>query len=324
MPTLATTTPSSEIPVQHSKAALGTQTISNKLKEARKRLDLTSVGSIVSESYEGFLTDPLAQGQHSPLFDDIAAYEDFPEHISGRTVWVKEDYQNSPEKWQYRFTDEDVSWSLDKPRPPLWADRVSFHPNDVSQRADVSRAADAFYASGYQLKDISKQTFQLGPHLTDLLATLRDDLVNGKGFTLFKNFPTTRDHAVEKVAAMYMGIGSHLGAFISQNGKGHILGEPCRQRTLSVALANLHNEWCCRPRKGHRKRPYPDRQGPDLQHECPAVLPRRQRRHYRAALLAPRQGGGRVGHCLVAPRLQRAPQRAAGRAADPGRAKLVL
>lgn len=140
----------------------------------------------------------LTSGQHEPLFDEIAAFENFPHTVSGPTLWVREDYQNSPMKWQYRFTPEDIR--------------------------DISRAADEFISKGRQLRDISKAEFQLGPHLTDLLARTREDLINGKGFCLFKGHPTTRDWDVTKVATAYMGLGSHIGAFLSQNGKGHVLG----------------------------------------------------------------------------------------------------
>lgn len=140
----------------------------------------------------------LTSGQYEPLFDELVPYEQFPDRVDGPTLWVKEDYQNSPEKWQYRFTQQDIQ--------------------------DIGRAADDFTARGRQLVDISKAEFQLGSHLTELLQKTRSDLIDGKGFTLFKGFPTTKEWDVEKVAIAYMGVGCHLGAFVSQNGKGHILG----------------------------------------------------------------------------------------------------
>jgi len=94
----------------------------------------------------------------------------------------------------------------------------------VFQIKDLSKAADSFLSRGQQLVNISKAEFQLGPHLTDLLARTRQDLIDGKGFCLFKGHPTTKEWDVEKVAISYMGIGSHIGAFVSQNGKGHALG----------------------------------------------------------------------------------------------------
>jgi len=52
---------------------------------------------------------------------------------------------------------------------------------------------------------------------------MRAELVNGKGFILFKGFPVDewKNH---KSAVAYMGLGVHIGSFVSQNGRGHVLG----------------------------------------------------------------------------------------------------
>lgn len=52
---------------------------------------------------------------------------------------------------------------------------------------------------------------------------LRNTLIDGQGFWLFKNLPV-RDWGLRKSATAYMGLGTHLGYFLSQNGRGHILG----------------------------------------------------------------------------------------------------
>lgn len=61
------------------------------------------------------------------------------------------------------------------------------------------------------------------PKLSRRLEDLRDDLINGKGFILFKKFPAG-DWNPEKNAVAYMGLGTYLGYFVSQNGRGHVLG----------------------------------------------------------------------------------------------------
>lgn len=61
------------------------------------------------------------------------------------------------------------------------------------------------------------------PKLSGLLDNLRNDLLNGKGFILFKDFPVL-EFGVYKSAVGYMGLGTYLGNFVSQNGRGHILG----------------------------------------------------------------------------------------------------
>jgi Taurine catabolism dioxygenase TauD, TfdA family len=52
---------------------------------------------------------------------------------------------------------------------------------------------------------------------------MRAELLNGKGFILFKNFPV-HEWGLHKSAVAYMGLGSYIGYPVSQNGKGHILG----------------------------------------------------------------------------------------------------
>jgi hypothetical protein len=65
------------------------------------------------------------------------------------------------------------------------------------------------------------------PKLSKILSTLRHDLLNEKGFILFKNFPTpstVSGWTAAKTSAAYMGLGAHLGYFVSQNSRGHVLG----------------------------------------------------------------------------------------------------
>ena len=52
---------------------------------------------------------------------------------------------------------------------------------------------------------------------------MRNELLNGKGFILFKGFPVEK-WGNHKSAIAYMGLGTYLGYFVSQNGKGHVLG----------------------------------------------------------------------------------------------------
>ena len=52
---------------------------------------------------------------------------------------------------------------------------------------------------------------------------MRNELLNGKGFILFKGFPVEQ-WGNHKSAIAYMGLGTYLGYFVSQNGKGHVLG----------------------------------------------------------------------------------------------------
>ncbi|KAB8262635.1 hypothetical protein BDV32DRAFT_16978 [Aspergillus pseudonomiae] len=135
-------------------------------------------------------------GQHAPLYDHIKPFEHFPKEISGPTVWKAEEYRDAPEKWTHRFTPEEI--------------------------AELSATADQFLANKIPLTGISKSNFPL-PNLAKRLVELRADLVDGKGFILFKGFPV-QEWGNHKSAVAYMGLGTYLGYFVSQNSRGHVLG----------------------------------------------------------------------------------------------------
>ncbi|OAA68566.1 Taurine catabolism dioxygenase TauD/TfdA [Niveomyces insectorum RCEF 264] len=135
-------------------------------------------------------------GQHNPLYDQLRPYSDFPREITGPTVWRKEDYESNPDRWVHRFTDTEIK--------------------------ELSDTADAFIAGDTPLTGISKSNFPL-PTLSAALKRVHSDLLDGKGFVLFKGFPAHRWGA-HKNAVAYLGLGTHLGYFVSQNGRGHVLG----------------------------------------------------------------------------------------------------
>ncbi|KAL9082592.1 MAG: hypothetical protein Q9159_006313 [Coniocarpon cinnabarinum] len=135
-------------------------------------------------------------GQLDPDYSLLQPYESFPKCIDGPTVWTRADYVDHPQRWVHVFTADEVD--------------------------ELGRASDTFIASGTPLTGISKDNFSL-PHLAKRLASLRNDLLNGKGFILFKGFPVLQ-WGLHKSAVGYMGLGTYLGYFVSQNGLGHVLG----------------------------------------------------------------------------------------------------
>ncbi|CAL00374.1 hypothetical protein CBS63078_504 [Aspergillus niger] len=135
-------------------------------------------------------------GQHPPLYEHIHPFDKFPKEITGPTVWKPEDYSNNPEKWTHRFTAEEIE--------------------------ELSAAADAFLDAKIPMTGISKSNFPL-PNLAARLHELRADLLDGKGFILFKGFPVEK-WGNHKSAVAYMGLGTYLGYFVSQNSRGHVLG----------------------------------------------------------------------------------------------------
>lgn len=70
--------------------------------------------------------------------------------------------------------------------------------------------------------DIKQTCFPL-PKFAPFLQALRKEITNGKGFILFKGMPV-REWGLHKSAVAYMGLGTYMGYFVSQNGRGHVLG----------------------------------------------------------------------------------------------------
>lgn len=73
-----------------------------------------------------------------------------------------------------------------------------------------------------RMTDVHQEKFPL-PNMSNFLESLRKEILNGKGFLLFKGFPVQL-WGNEKSAIAYMGLGTYLGYFVSQNGFGHVLG----------------------------------------------------------------------------------------------------
>ncbi|EHA51734.1 taurine catabolism dioxygenase TauD [Pyricularia oryzae 70-15] len=135
-------------------------------------------------------------GQHAPVYSKIRPYEDFPKEITGITAWNAKEFVDKPEKWTYSLSNDDV--------------------------AEIGAAADRYIESGQQLTAMSKDLFQL-PNLASRMKALKALLLDGQGFWLFKNIPV-QEWGLQKCATAYMGLGAHLGYFVSQNGRGHVLG----------------------------------------------------------------------------------------------------
>jgi hypothetical protein len=129
-------------------------------------------------------------GQHPPLYDQIYPYSAFPKHIEGPTVWRPEDYADNPERWVHQLSADEID--------------------------EISRVADNFIALSLPITGITKQNFPL-PSLEENLAAMRRELLNGKGFMLFRNSIPVNEWGNYKSAVAYFGLGVHIGYPISQN-----------------------------------------------------------------------------------------------------------
>jgi len=141
---------------------------------------------------DGFKTS----GQHPPLYDQLYPYSAFPKTISGPTVWSSEEYATHPERWTHVFSEAELE--------------------------ELSVAADNFISHGHPLTGINPANFAL-PTMTASLRAMRNELLNGKGFILYKGFPVAA-WGPHKCAIAYLGLGTYIGYPVSQNGRGHILG----------------------------------------------------------------------------------------------------
>ncbi len=90
------------------------------------------------------------------------------------------------------------------------------------QIAELEGAASRFLASGKEVAKMCRDDFPL-PDLAAQLADLQQTLIAGIGFQLLRGLPVA-DYSPEMVAAIFFGIGTHLGKARSQNAMGHLLG----------------------------------------------------------------------------------------------------
>lgn len=158
-------------------------------------LSKDSLGSAIDSTR--FPDGIKTSGQHPPVPSLLYPYSSFPRSISGPTLWQASDYINNPERWTHPFSD--------------------------SELAELSSAADNFLKAGLPLTGISPSNFPLSSSFTASLTAMKNELLNGKGFILYRNF-SVREWGNHKSAVAYCGLGSYLGYPVSQNGKGHILG----------------------------------------------------------------------------------------------------
>lgn len=119
-----------------------------------------------------------------------------PERIDHPAAWIGSEMAKSPGIWMEEFTDAEV--------------------------AELEGAARAYLDRGGDLGAMTAETFPL-PTLGPRLAALRDVMMHGRGFHLYRGLPV-QDWPIEVSAAVFCGMGAHVGSARSQNARGHILG----------------------------------------------------------------------------------------------------
>jgi hypothetical protein len=101
--------------------------------------------------------------------------------------------------------------------PDVWLQTLS-----GSAVSELESAAMHFLALGRDVGAITAADFPLGA-FGDSLQKLKKTLLHGLGFEVLRGLPVDR-YERKMTAAIFCGIGAHLGQARSQNAQGHILG----------------------------------------------------------------------------------------------------
>jgi len=88
--------------------------------------------------------------------------------------------------------------------------------------AEIAEAVAGVERRGIGIVDLTRDDFPL-PRLGELLTCVRRELLDGRGLAVLRGLPVA-DWGRRRAAIAYFGIGHHIGAPISQNAQGHILG----------------------------------------------------------------------------------------------------
>lgn len=94
-----------------------------------------------------------------------------------------------------------------------------------AQVNEVETQARAYLETGAEIAAMTKADFPL-PETAALLSKAVRECLHGRGFIALRGLPPHADN-IAMAAAMYYGIGTHMGSARSQNGKGHVLGHVC-------------------------------------------------------------------------------------------------
>jgi hypothetical protein len=122
--------------------------------------------------------------------------QSLPDAFTGPSAWTGSDMQSRPEDWL-----------------------VELSPADI---ADLEQAGRHYLSLGRDIGEITRADFPLGPFAGHLEA-LKQKLLNGIGFEVLRALPV-ETYTQEMAAAIFCGVGAHLGSARSQNAAGHILG----------------------------------------------------------------------------------------------------
>lgn len=119
-----------------------------------------------------------------------------PERICGPSAWIGRELSDNPDLWLYTLTSDDI--------------------------ADLEQAARHYLFLDRDIGEITAEAFPL-TQFQRHLETLKTKLLGGVGVEVLRGLPVST-YSQETAAAIFCGIGAHLGSARSQNAAGHILG----------------------------------------------------------------------------------------------------
>ncbi|MBT3910381.1 MAG: TauD/TfdA family dioxygenase [Rhodospirillaceae bacterium] len=117
-----------------------------------------------------------------------------PGPVGGPAAWRGPEMAASDD-WIYRLSDAEIS--------------------------ELESAASTCEAAGLDTLSITKADFPL-PAFGARLASLRQDLLHGRGFAYVRGLPVER-YDMAMLARLYFGIGVHIGDPVAQNRNGHMV-----------------------------------------------------------------------------------------------------
>ena len=120
---------------------------------------------------------------------------DLPERFTGLAAWTAADMADET-RWLYTLSADEIS--------------------------ELEAAAAQYLALGRDIGEISADAFPLSGFATHL-AGLRAQLLHGIGVEVIRGLRVAR-YDQRTAAAIFCGIGAHLGSARSQNAAGHVLG----------------------------------------------------------------------------------------------------
>lgn len=118
------------------------------------------------------------------------------EPINDARAWIGADLALAPDIWRKELSGDTIS--------------------------ELEQAAAHYLSLGRDIGEITADDFPL-PRFGASLAELSHRLIHGIGFEVLTGLPVA-DYDRQTAAAIFCGIGSHLGSARSQNAEGHILG----------------------------------------------------------------------------------------------------